>query len=94
VLLCLGIKQRHHQGQVAVSPAAVSFQETGNSINDKGCGKSKGCFSVPDGCEVSKCKYFVSWSAQTDKVDFELVAAMSSDSKWAALGIGRGKAMV
>jgi hypothetical protein len=55
---------------------------------------TKGCFRVPDGCEVSKCKYFVSWSAQTDKVDFELVAAMPADSKWAALGIGRTNMMV
>jgi hypothetical protein len=91
----LGIKQVHHKGQVEVSPFAVSFQEHGDgNVDDKGCGVAKGCFRVPDGCEVSKCKYFVSWSAQTDKVDFELVAAMPADSKWAALGIGRGKAMV
>ncbi|XP_065069266.1 uncharacterized protein LOC135694446 isoform X1 [Rhopilema esculentum] len=54
------------------------------------CGKSKGCFKIPSGCNtVSSCRFVVTWMPDQDKkqVRFEL---KGSENAWVAFGLNAG----
>lgn len=73
---------------------SASFGANADLVSDVDCGTAKSCYRHPDGCEVDKCKFFVSWTGQKDRVDFELVGALPDDSKWVSLCVATDKAMV
>ena len=66
----------------------------GQSIDVSGCGESKGCFQVPEGCKTS-CKFLLTWSARDkDSVSFEMSASVDSENSYVAFGLSKDAKMV
>ena len=70
-----------------------------NAIDDKGCGKTKGCFRTPSGCSPSDCKYFVTWTNDVGGkwVDIEVdadVESLATSTPYTAVGFGKRRHMV
>ena len=64
------------------------------------CGKSKGCYRDPPGCEPEHCEHIITWTPQDDDVQFEIDAlntkgdADKNTGLWTAVGFSRDKVMV
>ena len=65
-------------------------------IDVTGCGKSKGCFRSPDGCEAANCKFLLTWNAPGggNNVFFEMTAPVDSRNSWVAFGLSKDANMV
>lgn len=98
-----GTKLKHKDH--AISHVSVSIADVTNNIGEavaidlKECGKSKGCFRYPTGCDHD-CEHIVSWRPVGDDVLFELEAKITEDNDggsawfWTAVGFSRDQNMV
>ena len=61
-------------------------------INTEGCGKTKGCYRHPKGCEERFCSLILTWEKTSDDlIKFEL----GGDTEgWVAVGFSHDKKMV
>lgn len=63
------------------------------------CRVTKGCFGIPDGCGLSSCSLFVSWTPNDTTVHFELSASIGRvrpdvDVAWTAVALSYDTGMV
>ncbi|ESP03638.1 hypothetical protein LOTGIDRAFT_237623 [Lottia gigantea] len=63
------------------------FEKMIDPINTAECGKSKGCYRVPEGCWEPYCRYIVTWKDLGKVVLFEMGAYTEGlDDKYIAIG--------
>ena len=72
----------------------------GGPVTFKECGKSKGCYRYPTGCEPHDCEHILTWMPIGEDVVFELDAKITDDNDgasdwfWTAVGFSRDLLMV
>jgi len=61
-----------------------------------GCGVTKGCYRIPNRCQLKDCMFFVSWHNTSDGVAFQYVAKVEDedDIPWAGFGLNTERKMV
>ena len=85
----------------------MSMSDTGYNIGAddvnidlKECGKRKGCYRAPPGCEHEHCQHIITWTPQDDEVHFEIEALVTKGDEdshpglWTAVGFSRDTMMV
>ncbi|KAH6941307.1 hypothetical protein HPB50_016080 [Hyalomma asiaticum] len=66
----------------------------GGGGTDNGCGVTKGCFGLPDGCiPQGDCEVMVSYIAEEDGYHFELTGPADKDQMYIAAGISETNKM-
>lgn len=63
-------------------------------INTDECGRTKGCYRMPEDCNGKNCISLVTFKRDNRSVSFEMQSQVSGDLPWIALGFSKEPKMV
>ena len=67
------------------------------ATHPSGCGVTKGCYSIPNGCGEPSCQYNVEYTKNGDVIDFEVTALIPPElgtDVYLCLGFNNQREMV